>query len=296
MHKLDRYLQEIQKKMFYPVGAGKGVEQIPFEGKTLYTSQILKENVKKSIQKYLPKQTSAIIIKAIDNGKVVPVFLTKGIVDYIIKRKKFKSHSLGAAREGKAFIFIDRLYERFKLTSVNEKKLSDIVLHELMHVIDHIDTPAFFKINYSLFLVFWKVFFTKYLDLKGTISNKIFNHIIKDQFNLIIGKKRFFTFEEMYDPVFKALEKYSSLIPDREKTFELLYKDLIEFADKTYAERFVRIIPADIADAKNAAYVKITKGKTESFGQELWNPGEILSVVAEITPNHPNVIKTLKIL
>lgn len=295
MNNLDTYLEQIQKKMFYPVGAGKGVEQIPFKGKTVYTTQILKENVKKSVQKYLPKQTSAIIIKAIDDGKVVPVFLTKGIVDYIMKRKKFKTHSLANAYQGKAFVFVDRLYERFKLTSVNERDLSSTILHELMHVAEHINRVTYYKVNYNLFLMFWKAFFIEYVNLKGNVPNKIFDHILKYQIN-IVRKNKFFSFEEMYDPVFKALEKYSSLMPDKQKIFILLYRDLTKYAYKALDEDYQSVIPGDIGVSKNSAYMRIAKGKAETFGQELWNPSEILSMVAEINPNHPNVIKSLKML
>ena len=226
----------------------------------------------------------------IERGILIPVFLSKGVIDYLRKRSKIKTHNLGTAVDGKAFIFVDTIYQRFKLTSVDEKKLARLILHELMHISHRLNMKGFLKVNHNLIIQFWKAFFINYLELTGSVPNRGFDHIVDYQTKIEV--RGTWNSDDLYTPVFNSLEKYSSL---DEKIIQERYDVLQDFITESLKE-FSKRIPYHIANAKDYAYKKIAGNKSETFGQELWNFGEIISILAELKPNHSNVTATLRIL
>jgi len=291
MEKIKTYLEEIQDIKQLVMSYGNDLEEITIEGQKVYTSKTLKDNSKYAVKTTFSKQTALILIRLISTGTITPVFISKGIIDYIIKRRKIKSHNLGLAFKGKGYVFVDTLYQKYKLTSVDEKFLAKILIHETMHIADHLNLKSFVKVNHELLTDFWKAFFTSYLELSGTIPNNIFDHIIKYQINIRTVSK--WSEGEMYFPVFEKLEKYSSL---DEKDYQLAFDNLLKFFDLVYTAQSGKSIPSEIFKAKDYAYIKVAGDKSDTFGSELWSLSEILSVISEINPNHSNVVKTLRVL
>ncbi|MDX1806858.1 MAG: hypothetical protein R3267_07520 [Paenisporosarcina sp.] len=285
------YTNEL-KKAFYPVGSGKGVQQIKLDGRTVYTSEKLKENVKESVRKKLPFQVARIISEQIDYGKVIPVFLTKGIIDYVIKRRKFRTHARGFEQNGISYVFVDTMYQKFKLTSVDEYHLATIILHELLHVAEYSNRTAFYRVNGQLFIQFWKHFFTHFLKLKGNLPDKPFQSMIRFQVNKV-EKKKAFSFYEMYKPLINQLREYSKLNDYDYKNFwDYFISEAVNNRDREQDDYNYSNIP----EAADYAYKKLTGKKTTSFSQEMWYSGEILSMVGTLNPKHPNVLKTLQII
>jgi hypothetical protein len=173
-----------------------------------------------------------------------------------------------------------------------------------MHVANYMNRAAFFRTNYSLFLAFWRAFFTKYLDLKGKPLNKVFEPLLKYQYGISKRTKitpftfrvPTFSWQDMYEPVFQALWDGKYVGVEWEES-QRLYEELIEYADNYYVRRgSERQLTVEINKASIAAYMRIAKQKPPTFGQELEGYSEIMCILSELAPNHPNVIKTLKLI
>lgn len=286
----NTYLDELKETRFSSL-PWTDKEELTLDGKKIYTSLGLKENVKKVSKKYLPKIAS-VIIKLIDDGKLIPVFVSKNIIDYIFKqRKKIKSHSLATTRGDKIYIFLDTMYSLLKLSSVNEKFLAKLIVHELIHLADHKQPKKFFQINYKYYIEFYKEFFSNYLSIeKITIQNNVIDGIFKRQ--LVANKKGIVNFRNIYIQVFKILEKESAF---NEVEYQELFDEFIEYLDSIY-EGFSTNVPTRIWEAGRLAYLKITGGKNETLAQEFWNPSEIICIMSELYPQSANIIKSIDLL
>ena len=289
MKVIDNYLDKILKVEFVAVpGFGKGIEELTLDGKKIYTSRTLKNNVKKSIKKSAPKLSNK-ISKLIDDGTIIPAFRSKNIVQYLTK-KPHKGRALGTTRGNKIYIFLEAIYARFKITSVDEKMLSSLIIHELMHLIEFIKPIEFRKINYKLISEFYKEFFRNYLNITKNIDNDIVNGILLRQMRA--RKTKITDLYKMYTPTFKELRPLSQLDDDE---YQIRYDILLEFLDENYVG-FTKYIPSTVFNAAKKTYIKIAGKPSDTLAQEFWCPGEIIAVVSHLNLNHPSVQKTLNIL
>lgn len=283
------YLDELSEARFTTT-PWASEQELTLDGKKVYTSESLRENVKKIAKKFLPKSFK-LISTLVDDGRLIPIFLTKNLKNYLISRKKIKTGSLGTTRGNKIYIFLDRFYSLLKLSSINEKKLSVIISHELVHLSDHKNPKRFFQINYKIFFDFYVEFFSNYLavDYKF-IKTETISGIIKRIYNS--HKKGLINFREIYYSVFNSLEKKSSY---ENKEFQEMYDEFINYLDTQYVS-FSHSVPTKIWEAGRLAYIKISGGNNETLAQEFWNPAEIIAVLSEINPNSTNIIKSMNLL
>lgn len=290
---MQTYLDELKSNRFSSTPWASETE-LEFEGMKVYTSEALKENVKKVSIKYLPK-FSGIINKLIDQEKIEPVFMSKNIFDFLIKRKK-KLEQAPIARfiykTKTIFLFLDHNYSLLKLSSVTEKKLASLITHELIHLTSEIYSQKFYSINSKYFIEFYREFFSNYLSVD---INKIKNNLIVDIIkNILISKKKgSINFISIYFAVFKALEPYSA-IPKDEYQKDIWNEFISYLEEQIYSHN--KYVPPRIWEAGRFAYIKVSGGKNETIAQEFWNPDEIISVIAEINPNSPVAINTINLL
>jgi hypothetical protein len=282
----NSYLEHLKEFITSP---SSGKEEIDFFNMKVYTSNSLKLNLKKVTKKYASNNTKNIINSLIDNGKLIPVFISKTIIDYIKKYRKLKSHSFATTYKGKIYLFLDTFYSFLKLSSVNEKKLFLTIIHELMHLAEQKNQKEFFSINYKIYLGFYKDFFSEYLKVdKSKIEDKDIHTLIKRMTN-----KKVINFITIYNPLFNKLYEYSKYDKD---TITDLFKEFIDYLDKFY-ERFTSEVPHDIWKAGQYAYSNLTGGKlNQTIGQEFWSPSEIISILTELNPKHEVIEKNIKLL
>jgi len=281
---------DILKEASFVTMPGINNQEINFKNEKVYTNNSLKENVKKVASKYFSSVISSKINKLLDEGRLIPVFKSKNIIDYILKqRKTLKNHSLATTLNGKIYIFLDKFYSLLKLSSINEKLLGKVILHELIHVVDHEKPKEFLQINIKVFLEFYKEFFESYLLANNVNNVDIINTLKRIEAS---KKKKMFSFEPIYIPLFKSIEDKTSLNEDE---YQNRYNKFIEYLDQFY-ESFVKRVDPTIWIAGQKAYLKIASGKNETLGQEFWNPAEILCILSEINPKNINVSKTISIL
>lgn len=284
------YLDDLKEAKFSTIPGMGNREEVDFKGQTLYTSKPLKENVKKVSKKYMPNNVSKIVIKLVDDGKIIPVFKSKSIIDYIFRqRKKLKNHSLATTLNGKVYIFIETMYSILKLSSINEKTLSKIILHEIIHMAEHIKPKRFFSINYKYYIEFYKEFFSTYLYVKE-VKDVIVIDILKRM--TALRKKGIVNFYKIYHPTFQSLQKDSDI---DQKEFTEAFDIFINFLDDMYSG-FVKNVDGHIWEASQAAYLKLAGGNSETIGQEFWSPSEIICVISEINSKHPSIINSIKLL
>jgi hypothetical protein len=290
MKLLISYLNKIQEAEFIAIpGIGKDLEELVLDGNKIYTSKTLKSNVKKAFEKYFPSLSKK-ISKLIDSEKLIPAFRTKNIIQYLIKRSKIRRNPLGTTRGEKCYIFVDSFYAKFKIASVDEKYLSTIIIHELVHLAKHRNPNLFLRINYKTIIEFYKEFFRNFLHITENIDNKIVDEILLRQ--QLMEKKGIINFVKLYSPVFTKLRDISNLT---ENEYQYRFDIFIEYLDKIYVS-FTKIVPPEIFDASRKAYLKIAENRSETIGQEFWSPSEIIAIMSELAPNLPNIQKTLDIL
>lgn len=286
---MESYIDELKQQRFTSK-PWAGEEELTLDGKKIYTSLSLKENVKKVSKKFLPKIYN-VISSMIDSNKLIPVFLNKNLRSYLSSKNKLKTHSLATTRGDTIYVFLDRFYSLLKMSSINEKKLSIILVHELIHVSGSKQPRKFLQINYNVFLSFYKEFFSSLLavELKN-ISNDIINGLIK---RIIKSKQKgAINFRNVYFPTFKLLESHSAY---SEKEYQDIYDKFIDYLD-SQIRTFSINVPHEIWEAGRSAYIKIAEGKNETLAQEFWNPEEIICILSEINPNHQNVVKSINLL
>jgi hypothetical protein len=282
----NSYLEHLKEFITSP---SSGKEEIDFFGRKVYTSNSLKLNLKKVINKYASSNTKEIINNLIDQGKLIPVFISKTVIDYIKKYRKLKSQSFATTYKGKIYLFLDKFYSFLKLSSVNEKKLFIIVIHELMHLVEQTKPKEFFSVNYKIYLNFYKSFFSEYLKVEmSKIKDKDIADLIKR-----ISNKKVINFISIYNPLFNSLYKHSKY---DEQTVTNLFREFIDYLDEFY-EKFVPEVPSNIWKAGQVAYSNISGGAVnETIGQEFWTPSEIISILTELNPKHEIIEKTIKLL
>lgn len=291
MHTLDLILKDIQREFIAIPGVGKNIEEVSIKGIKAYTSSTLKKNVKKSLSKNVSSKIFKLVSSLIDQNRIIPIFTSKNIIQHFMRRKEY--HPLGTTIGDKFYLFIESFYGKFKITSVDEKELAKTVMHELMHVANNLNRKQFLKINYKVIIEFYKTFFTEYLEIKNSsqVNDSIFEEIIKYQTKA--KKTGTINFWKMLLPIFKKLEKYDNNMTDND--YKKAFNILGDYLDTSF-EKFTENIPTNIFKSAKKAYEKIGCKVFQTFAQEMWTASEIICILAQENPNHPNVYKTINLL
>jgi hypothetical protein len=281
MNFLENYLFYLQELVSIPGGN----EEIELYGRKFYTSEKLREQIKKICEKNLNNKASKIISNLIDKKRLIPVYISSSLFQHLFKKKRYDK--LGHTKEKISYIFIDP-----KIIFTKDSDIIMVLIHELIHLANNSNPEKFEKLNYKTFITFYKEFFTSYLDVKekNKIKDSIFENIITDLNSMF--KKGTINFYKLYIKVFKSLEKETSLSEDE---YVNRFKTLIDYLDKSY-ESFAKEVPYEIFSAADKAYIKIAGRKSETIGQEFYRPSEIIAVSVELNPKSDLLEKNILLI
>lgn len=264
----------------------------------LFTSDSLKKAYIHAISKN--KKTSSVVApisKLIDNGFIIPCFLTKGIISTIL----FKMFPTDRARTDEQFFreemrnvfgFYDSGSKKIyilisnhinKFGFANNDKLASITVHETIHMVANNKPLKFINYFNNILFDFYHKYFTLVFGLKGNYDKEIQNIIL-----LLFNK-----FEKSKTFSNKNIKSYRSLIMDLKKystseDFDDIVHDLIVtvtlFAKST--SLFIKNMSRykHIIDPLNLAY-KNTFGGIDDGNipvQELLFPSEVIAIGSEI--------------
>lgn len=244
----------------------------------VYTSDELKEKLKDFIDKRGYPKSKKILIQLIDDGIIIPIINEQSILRKLIMLIRRQHNNLdylyGFQENGKCYV----IFSKYHTT----KELVETTLHESIHI-SHRQFPEIFsKLNMPIYLDFYSYF---YKELFKADKYK------EKDFNLFVEK---LTTNWFYgDLLYNSFKDYTKLSDYQIKeVFEKIHFifEMSNFnADK---------VPFQITMLLNATYRKLFTGIDHYSGvfQEIYNPAEIICVLSTINPEHPNVIKSLKMI
>jgi hypothetical protein len=252
------------------------MEKIILKGVPVYTSDELKEQLKNMIDKKGSPASKELLIKLIDNQVIIPIInepsKLKQIILKIRRKHPFLQH--GFALNGKAYVIFSKGH--------SSKDIIDTALHEVLHISHRQNIKKFTLINKNVYNEFYSHFYKKLFNTKNynqksfdNFLNGLYNgnyntQLIYDAFQDYIKEEKI---EEMLNLIFKIWDASDN------DTYHKLPANIVFWTlRKTYRDLF-----------KTVDY-------QTGVGQELWNPAEIICVLSTINPEHPNVIKSLKII
>jgi hypothetical protein len=165
----------------------------------------------------------------------------------------------------------------------------DLTLHEAVHYA-YIQSPSnFISSNKKLLEEFYLTFFKLYFDTENYDKNA---------FKIVLDK--------IFNPSTVYYNTYYELIPNAFRSYSNIKNDKIlkervvnlwkyvynaieasEVFENTTIQKYMRATYKIMFNAVDYGSI---------HGQELYLPDEIISILSTITPNHPNVIKSLKLI
>jgi hypothetical protein len=254
------------------------MEKIIIEGIPVYTSDKLKEQLKDFINKMGSPKSKQILIQLIDDGVIIPIInepnILRKLIMWIRKQDNYLDRLYGFARGGKCYVIF--------APNHSNKVLVDATLHEVIHVAHHQFPKKFNQLNMSIYLNFYSYFYKELF--------KADNYNVKEfiQFVEKLTTDRFYV-----DLLYMSIKDYTKLSDDEiENTFkDIIYTFKIRNFDRSKITFKIKML-------LNASYRKLFNNIDYRAGvyQEIRNPGEIICVLSTINPEHPNVIKSLKMI
>jgi hypothetical protein len=141
----------------------------------------------------------------------------------------------------------------------------------------------------DIFVNFYSYYFKLLFKAEG-YNKQIFSTIIK----------------KLTDPDYFDLSVYDELLPEAFKGYSKVSENQIKVICESLINSSINWWENDIFKFDNR-FVGIPMRKTyrimfkgvdyqSGVGQELWNPAEIVCVLSTINPNHPNIVKSLKLI
>lgn len=266
------------------------MEKIILKGISVYTSDELKEKLKKFISKQGSSSSIDILIKLVDNETLVPVINEPSVLKQLImkiRRQKPLTNILGAATKGVGYVVFHDSLPGLKLSSYVVKTS----LHEMMHVAFQKFPEKFSKINFNIYEKFYSYLYKDFFETKTydkELFEKFLTRFIKDSIEGI-------TYWETYSKLLRlAFINHTSLPKDSiNQRIELLMNTVEDLLDNNPVNRYNLLI-ALIRKTYRSLFT--TFDYLASAGQELYVPSEIISILSTINPDHNNVIKSLKLL
>lgn len=299
---VQEYNATIQQELFALPFAPKKVATL--NGMELYSSQNLKDKYIRAMYKISKvKPVAPDIERLIDQGKVVPCWINKGIFRLAVFKKLAPYSDQGIAgfftpKTQQVFILMDN---NIKWGFAKDKVLSNLMLHELMHM-------ASDKFKNNFISMFFKEFINYY--------NALFSEIFKTGDNNISNESKMITrylFKnyEYRDSTSAELEKYIKLLNSLFRSKSSLTSD--EFSQiLTDYYHYIKLYFQDLNSLHSQIrkfshiYRGLTSGYTNGLdvinnmsfcSQELFYPSEVIAMYIELykgSPSKPfSVIKKL---
>jgi len=298
---MDKYREELIEFLATPGMTKKDREEVKMYGQTAYTSSTLKSKLKYDLIKYAPSYSKAIFEKLIDSGDLVPVFLTKSLLQYLSKKKELNLQLLGEyyPREDKIFIYMESIlrYTTLKIfvSTKPGTQLIQTLFHELMHMANNRNPKKFYEINRIPLLKFNSYVFFKYFKIKG--DDKKGAMLLIDEFN-----KRIIEFlSNRYMPekavkwYLNEIANYSSLPQEEIDDLVDTYYNTMYYWDKS-RQYFKH--STEIAKIMQEAYKKLFKLNIDLswINEEIIVYDGIIAKLAGHNPNLPYVKKSLRLI
>ena len=258
------------------------MEKLILYGVPVYTSNEMKEQLKVIIQKHGSPSSKKLVFKFINDGNLTPIINEPNKLKQLMMkvRRINPIHSHGFAGNGGAYVLFD--------PNLTSKIISNTALHELVHL-SHIQFPKeFHSLNMPLYVKFYTYFYKHLFEANG-YDKKSFIKFLK-----AITQPTEFTHWDVFEKtLYNAFKDYTSLPHIKFKNKIELIQSLID--NNWYAKAdYYNVAIATL----RSTYRHLFKGMdyTSGMGQELWKPGEIIAILSTINPDHPNVIKSLKLI
>jgi hypothetical protein len=176
---------------------------------------------------------------------------------------------------------------------IPQKWIVNTSLHEVIHLAAFQSPQKFWSINISLYTKyyahFYKLLFESRLYDKERFK-KFVEKLLNDEF------QSDYIYPETYFKLLGDAFKDYTVLPEHafHSRLKLLWRSIVEtveISDKIYHYNLVYAL-------LRKTYRDLFKGMdyTAGVGQELYNSSEIICILSTINPEHPNVIKSLKLI
>jgi len=299
---VQEYNATIQRELFALPFSPEKVATL--NGMELYSSAKLRQKYINAMYKISKvKPVAPDIERLIDQGKVVPCWINKGIFRLAVFKRLAPYSDQGIAgfftpKTKQVFILMDN---NIKWGFAKDKVLSNLMLHELMHM-----ASDKFKNN------FISMFFAEFIKY----YNALFEEIFKTQDSNITNESKIITrylFKnfEYKDSTSAELEKYIKLVSQLLRSKSSLSQDQFNSV-LTDFYHYIKLYFQDLNSLHNQIrkfshiYAGLTKGYKNGLAvinnmsfcsQELFYPSEIIAMYIELykgSPSKPfSVIKKL---
>jgi len=299
---VQEYNATIQQELFALPIFPKKVATL--HGMDLYSSESLRNkyiNAMYNISKVKP--VAADIERLVTSGKVVPCWINKGIFRLAIFKKLAPYSDQGIAgfftpKSKQVFILMDN---NIKWGFAKDKFLSDLMLHELMHMASDKFRNGFIKMFWDLLLKYYVACFEEIFKTQ--------NQNIENECKLII--RFLFKNYEYKEFTSSTLEKYLQLVSSNfrkksnmsENEFNSVLTDFYH-----YIKLYFKDLNSLFSQIRKFTHIYrgLTKGYSSGLGvnnnmsfcsQELFFPSEVIAMYIELykgSPSKPfSIIKKL---
>lgn len=276
-----------------------------FFGVKLYTSDKLKRNFIIALSKTgraAPAWRG--IQKLVKDGTITPVFLTKGIIKFLLKRKPpGLEGDMGWTVGDKIYIFVDNHANIFGFASNDE--LAIVTLHELVHLFA-IKYPKKFLGTFKNELIdFYKEYYAVYFsaDPRKINDNDIFRLLVFMLFKLKMTNALLMEYHQLLKD---TIGPHTTLTPElfeRNLTnFIILCKLVLTYEAQglfTGVAKAVRAL-ANVTKPFRTAYEKVFGIRWSSqiplFYQEIYNPHEVIAIVTFLKKPNAKIFRIINSL
>ena len=262
------------------------MEKIKLYGVDVYTSEELQEKFKNFINKHGPPVAKDLLINLVDEKVLIPIInepsKLKQLIMKIRRRKPMMVLGTAVPKTGVAYV----IYHK----SFSPQHIVDVAFHEVIHIA-YIQFPKEFNaINMPLYIRFYSYYYKEYFEANG-YDKKMFAKFLGE----IVGRSTI-TYNRTFRGLLGSAFKDYTRLP--EEKFSHRIELLIAVMDQ-YQSDLTQLDYYNLALALlRKTYRHLFKGMDYTSGpvQEIWSPSEIIAILSTIKPNHPNVIKSLKLI
>jgi hypothetical protein len=284
---VQEYNATIQQELFaLPIFPEKVAS---LQGMDLYSSKSLRDkyvNAMYKISKVKPVVKD--IERLVDSGKIVPAWINRGIFRLAIFKKLAPYSSQGIAgfftpKTKQIFILMDN---NIKWGFAKDKWLSNLMLHEMMHMASDKFRNNFIKIFWSEFLSYYSAMYAEIFKTKGSNITEETKMMIRFLF------KNF----EFKPNTPKTLKKYLELISSNFRKKSTLNKEEFDSVLSDFYH-YIKLYFTDLNSLYNQLrkfthiYSGLTKGYEQGLSitnnlsfcsQELFYPSEVTAMYIEL--------------
>jgi hypothetical protein len=267
------------------------MEKVTIYGVILYTSDELKDNLKKIVEREASPNVRNILIDLINSDILIPIINEPNKIKQFInklRRKRPLTTIIGTLKNGKCYVIVSH--------NVPNSYIINTSVHEGIHLGKMQFPKEFTTINMSVYINFYSYLYKKYFEA-DSYNKEFFAQFIK---RVTKVSKRNIVYYSTYDNILKkSFLKHTSLDKD---TFNKRVDSIVDYIDKAYSDPGFRARSKDhllLNFLLKKTYRKLFKNIFPSrsvVGQEIWYPDEIIAILSTIKPDHPNVIKSLKLI